>query len=136
MPGPLIDPPAAPLPLAARPSAMPCVFTALVALAAGAWRLWHAGGSARGTALMTLTVGCGFFLGRRIGGAWVGGLFAAVLAAAAAGFALHGIALAETFLAVVGAWWALRFRDDRSPANGMVALAAFVALGWLAAHGA
>ena len=130
------DPNDAPRPPVARPSAWPRISSAAIALAAGAWRVWHTGGSARSAALTTATVGCGFFLGRRIGGAWGGVLFAAALGAATAGLALGGTPLAEIFLAVAGVWWALRFRDDRAPANGIVAVAAFVALGWLAAHGA
>jgi hypothetical protein len=136
MSGPSDDPNAAPLPPVARPSVLPCLFSAAVSLAAGAWRLWHTVGSGRSATLTVATVGCGFFLGRRLGGAWVGLVFTVALAAATAGLALGGTPRAEIFLAVVGAWWALRFRDDRSPANGIVALAAFVVLSWLATRGA
>ena len=115
---------------------LPRILSAVFALTAGVWRLLRAGGSGRSAVLATAAVGCGFFLGRRLGGAWVGLLTAAALAATTKALAPSGTSLAEIFLAVVGVWWALRFRDDRAPANGIVALAAFAMLGWLAARGA
>ena len=115
---------------------LPRIFSAALAVAAGAWRLLRADGNGRSAVLATAAVGCGFFLGRRLGGAWVGLLTAAALVATTMALAPSGTALAEIFLAVIGAWWTLRFRDDRAPANGLVALAAFVVLGWLAARGA
>lgn len=114
---------------------LPRIFSAGFAFTAGSWRLLRANGSGRSAVLTTAVVGCGFFLGRRLGGAWVGLLTAAALAATTMALAPSSTSLAEIFLAVMGAWWALRFRDDRAPANGIVALAAFAVLGWLAVRG-
>lgn len=105
------------------------------ALAVSAWQLLRANGNGRSAELTVAAVACGFFLGRRLGGALVGLLTAAVLAALTAGFSFGNKAQLAILLAVVGSWWTLRFRDDRSPANGIVALAAFIGLAWLAAHG-
>jgi hypothetical protein len=125
----------APLPPVARPSPLPGIFSMVFALAVSAWQLLRANGNGRSAELTVAAVACGFFLGRRLGGALVGLLTAAVLAALTAGFSFGNKAQLEILLAVVGSWWALRFRDDRSPANGIVALAAFIGLAWLAAHG-
>ena len=136
MPGPLDHLHDAPLPPVARPSPLPGIFSMVFALAVSAWQLLRANGNGRSAELTIVVVGCGFFLGRRLGGAPVGLLTAGMLAALTAGFSLGGKAQLAILLAVVGTWWTLRFRDDRSPANGLVALAAFIGLGWLAAQGA
>ena len=125
----------APLPAVVRPSPGPGYFSTAFALAASAWQLLRANGNGRSAALTFAAVGCGFFLGRRLGGALVALLTAGLLAALTAGFAFGNKAQLAIFLAVMGAWWALRFRDDRAPANGLVTLAAFITLGWLVVRG-
>jgi hypothetical protein len=135
MPDPLDNLHDTPLPPIARPSALPGIFSMVCALAVSAWQLLRANGSGRGAALTVAAVSGGFFLGRRIAGAPAGLLTAAVLAALTAGFSLGNRMQLTIFLAVVGLWWTLRFRDDRAPANAIVALAAFAGLGWLATHG-
>ena len=134
MPDPAENPHTAPLPPVAHPSPLPGIFSVVIALAAGAERFLRGGGP-RNAALSFAAAGCGFFLGRRIGGGRAGVLAAAGLAALTAGFSLGGRALLANFLLVVGLWWMLRFRDDRAPANGLVTLAAFIALGWLVVRG-
>jgi hypothetical protein len=135
MPHPLDNLHETPAPPVPRPSVLPGIFSVVCALAVSTWQLLRANGSGRSAALTVAVVGGGFFLGRRLAGARVGLLMAAVLAALTAGFSLGGRTQLVIFLAVVGLWWTLRFRDDRAPANAIVALAAFAGLGWLAKHG-
>ena len=74
-----------------------------------------------------------FWLARRLGGAWAGGLAAGVFVLAGAAGGSVGSSGAQTvalFLLLAGAWRALRFADDPSVANG---LAAGVCLGVLPA---
>lgn len=123
----------APAPVA-RPTQLPVILAAVVALAEGGWRFEHSGGTWRGATLVAATVACAFFLGRRLAGAWAGLLLAMTLAAIASALNFHGTLALAIFFAVVGAWWARRFQDDQSVANGLVAVAALLALGWLVTH--
>ena len=111
---------------------MPQLLALSLALAAGAWHWLRPGENSTGAALTGLTVLGGFFLGRRIGGAWAGMLMAFVLAAITAMFALNSFPPGAMLLAVMAVWWALRFKDDPALANVLVAVTALAALGWLA----
>ncbi len=121
----------APVPPVSQPSPLPGIFSVVLALAVSASQLLRTNGGGRGSALTFAAVGGGFFLGRRLAGARIG----LVLAALTAGLSLGGRTQLAIFLAVTGLWWTLRFRDDRALANAIVAVAAFAGLGWLAAQG-
>ena len=135
MAGSLDDLQTEPPPSVARPTRSPLLVSIAIALAAGSWRFQQAGEFPTGAALTSLTVVCGFFLGRRIGGAWAGLLMAMVLAVTMAAFAMSFFPPGAIFLAVTTIWWALRFNDNPAPANMLVALMALAALGWLVTYG-
>jgi len=98
----------------------------VLAAALGVWLRFDAGAWLAGGAVLAT-----FFFGRRLYGAWVGLTLAAALTLVLAVWAPDAPRVAVVFLVATGAWWALRFRDDRAPMNGLVALAALAAAGWL-----